>query len=115
MNGELLLKGYKFPQKLILNLSDKTVITGQDKFVGYEIFNMLESFFNRKAFSDYYLDCDITLILNGNKLSGDEFVVFRLHPIVSLTEELKISKKSILGQIVNELFPDAKETFSPLV
>lgn len=114
MNGELLLKGYKFPEKRILNLQDKTILTGDDDFTAFEIFNMLESYFNRKAFSDHYLDRDTVLILNGNKLSGDEFAVFRLHPSVDLSEELKISKKSILGQVVIELFPIQDINFSPI-
>lgn len=114
MNGELILKGYKFSKKLILNLQDKTVLTGKDNFMAFEIFNMLESYFNRKVFSDYYLDMDTLLILNGNKLSGNEFSVFRMHPTVNLTEELKISKKSVLGQVVNELFPESSDKTFPV-
>lgn len=114
MNGELLLKGYKFPEKLLLNLLDKTIITGEDTFTVFEIFNMLENYFSRKAFSDHYLDQGTVLVLNGNKLSGDEFAVFRLRPVVNLAEELKITKKSILGQVVQALFPQTNNTL-PLI
>lgn len=106
MNGELLLQGYKFSEKLILNLQDKTVLTGEDTFTVFEIFNMLENYFNRKDFSDYYLDQGTILILNGNKLSGAEFAVFRLRPVLNLSEELKISKRSILGQAMQAIFSD---------
>lgn len=115
MNGELLMKGYKFPEKLMLNLQDKTVLTGEDTFLAFEIFNMLENYFNRKAFSDYYLDKGTILILNGNKLSGSEFAVFRIHPIVNLADELKISKKSILGQAIQASFEDNTESMSKLM
>lgn len=114
MNGELLLKGYKFSEKIILNLQSKTVLAGEDTFTAFEIFNMLESYFNRKAFSDYYLDKGAIMILNGNKLSGEEFAVFRLRPTVNLTEELKINKKSLLGQVLYALFPVDSESI-PLI
>jgi len=109
MNGELLIKGYKFPKTCILNFQDRTVITGDDTFTIFELFNMLENYFCKKDFSDYYLDKGTLLILNGNVLSGDEFIVFRLSPMVSLAEELKITKKSILGQVVSSLFEDKDE------
>jgi hypothetical protein len=98
MNGELLLNGFKFPEKLTLNLQNMTVLTGEDSFLAFEIFNMLESYFSRKNFSDYYLDNNTVLVLNGNKLSGSEFVVFRLSPVANIAEELRLSKKSLLGQ-----------------
>lgn len=109
MNGELLLKGYKFSEKLVLNLLDKTVLTGEDFFTTYEIFNMLENYFNRKTFSDYYLDKGTILILNGNKLSGDEFAVFRIRPTINFSEELKISKKSVLGQVLHAIFEEISD------
>lgn len=109
MNGELILKGYKFTEKLILNLQDKTVLTGEDSFTAFEVFNMLENYFNRKSFSEYYLDNGTILILNGNKLSGSEFVVFRMRPVVNLAEELKISKKSILGQVLHNVFDEGSD------
>lgn len=114
MNGELLLKGYKFPEKLVLNFQDKTVLTGEDTFTAFEIFNMLENYFNRKAFSDHYLDQGTVLILNGNKLSGDEFAVFRLRPVVDLAEEIKITKKSIFGQVIQAIFADTNNKL-PLI
>lgn len=72
---------------------------------------MLESYFNRKAFSDYYLDKGTILILNGNKLSDEEFAVFRISPIVNLTEEIKVSKKSILGLALHAVFEDSSDEF----
>ena len=52
MDGELCVKGYKFNKSLHLNLQKNTVITGDDDFIGHELFNMLESFFNKQNFSD---------------------------------------------------------------
>ncbi len=115
MNGELLLKGYKFPRQLVLNFLDRTVITGEDTFTAFEIFNMLENYFSRKTFSDYYLDKGTVLILNGSMLSCEEFAVFRLRPTINLAEELKISKKSIVGQAAAALFPESKSSFAPIV
>ena len=115
MNGELLLKGYKFPRQLVLNFLDKTVITGEDTFTAFEIFNMLENYFSRKTFSDYYLDKGTVLILNGSVLSCEEFAVFRLHPTINLAEELKITKKSVVGQVAAALFPESKSSFAPVV
>ena len=100
MNGELCVKGYKFSKALHLNLQKNTVITGDDDFVGFELFNMLESFFNKQSFSDGFLDSGMAIVLNGNMLSGSEFAVYRIPPVVNIGEELKITKKSILGQML---------------
>lgn len=115
MDGELLMKGYKFSNKLMLNLQDKTIVTGSDGFIAYEMFNMIERYFNRKNFSEHYLDQGTVLILNGNRLSGGEFVVFRIPPIVNLAEELKISKKSIIGQGLQAVFCDEEEQMIKLL
>lgn len=115
MNGELLLNGFKFPEKLILNLQNMTVLTGEDSFLAFEIFNMLESYFNRKKFSDYYLDNNTVLILNGSKLSGSEFVVFRLNSVVNIVEELKLSKKSLVGQAMQVVFDEHIDTMPEFI
>lgn len=115
MNGELLLKGYKFSRKIVLNLQDKTVLTGEDTFTAFEVFNMMENYFNRKNFSEYFFDKGTTLILNGNVLSGEEFVVFRLRPIIDLSEELKINKRSILGQAMQTVFAGADDKITEVM
>ena len=101
MNGELCVKGYKFSKALHINLQKNTVITGDDAYVGYELFNMLENFFNKQSFSDGFLDAGMAVVLNGNMLSGSEFAVYRIPPVVNIGEELKITKKSILGQMLD--------------
>ena len=100
MDGELCVKGYKFNKSLHLNLQKNTVITGDDDFIGHELFNMLESFFNKQNFSDGVLDAGLAVILNGNRLSGSEFAVYRIPPVVNIGEELKITKSSILGKML---------------
>ena len=100
MDGELCVKGYKFNKALHLNLQKNTVITGEDDFVGHELFNMLENFFNKQNFSDGVLAAGLSVILNGNRLSGSEFAVFRIPPVVNIGEELKITKSSILGKML---------------
>lgn len=109
MDGELLLTGYKFKEKLSLNLQSKTILTGDDTFTIHEIFNMIDNYFNRQAFSDFYLDTGVVMVLNGNILRADEFAVFRLSPIIDLSGELKVSKKSILGQVIRVLFDHSSD------
>ena len=50
MEGELLIKGYKFDNDIRINLQSKTVIVGDNSFIVYEVFNMLEKYFNKKDF-----------------------------------------------------------------
>ena len=69
MDGELLIKGYKFDNDIRINLQSKTVIVGDNSFIVYEVFNMLEKYFNKKDFSEYYLNNNTTLVINELKLS----------------------------------------------
>ena len=104
MDGELLIKGYKFDNDIRINLQSKTVIVGDNSFIVYEVFNMLEKYFNKKDFSEYYLNNNTTVIINELKLSGNEFIVFRMKPLCDLNEELKLTKKSFAGKYFNEEF-----------
>ena len=104
MEGELLIKGYKFDNDIRINLQSKTVIVGDDSFIVFEVFNMLEKYFNKKDFSEYYLNNNTTVIINELKLSGNEFIVFRMKPLCDLNEELKLTKKSFAGKYFNEEF-----------
>lgn len=104
MDGELLIKGYKFDNDIRINLQSKTVIVGDNSFIVYEVFNMLEKYFNKKDFSEYYLNNNTTLVINELKLSGNEFIVFRMKPLCDLNEELKLTKKSFAGKYFNEEF-----------
>lgn len=104
MDGELLIKGYKFDNDIRINLQSKTVIVGDDSFIVFEVFNMLEKYFNKKDFSEYYLNNNTTLVINELKLSGNEFIVFRMKPLCDLNEELKLTKKSFAGKYFNEEF-----------
>ena len=104
MDGELLIKGYKFDNDIRINLQSKTVIVGDNSFIVFEVFNMLEKYFNKKDFSEYYLNNNTTVIINELKLSGNEFIVFRMKPLCDLNEELKLTKKSFAGKYFNEEF-----------
>ena len=104
MEGELLIKGYKFDNDIRINFQSKTVIVGDDSFIVFEVFNMLEKYFNKKDFSEYYLNNNTTVIINELKLSGNEFIVFRMKPLCDLNEELKLTKKSFAGKYFNEEF-----------
>ena len=104
MDGELLIKGYKFDNDIRINFQSKTVIVGDDSFIVFEVFNMLEKYFNKKDFSEYYLNNNTTLVINELKLSGNEFIVFRMKPLCDLNEELKLTKKSFAGKYFNEEF-----------
>ena len=104
MDGELLIKGYKFDNDIRINLQSKTVIVGDDSFIVFEVFNMLEKYFNKKDFSEHYLNNNTTVIINELKLSGNEFIVFRMKPLCDLNEELKLTKKSFAGKYFNEEF-----------
>ncbi len=104
MEGELLIKGYKFDNDIRINFQSKTVIVGDNSFIVYEVFNMLEKYFNKKDFSEYYLNNNTTLVINELKLSGNEFIVFRMKPLCDLNEELKLTKKSFAGKYFNEEF-----------
>ena len=104
MDGELLIKWYKFDNDIRINLQSKTVIVGDNSFIVYEVFNMLEKYFNKKDFSEYYLNNNTTVIINELKLSGNEFIVFRMKPLCDLNEELKLTKKSFAGKYFNEEF-----------
>ena len=104
MDGELLIKGYKFDNDIRINFQSKTVIVGDNSFIVFEVFNMLEKYFNKKDFSEYYLNNNTTLVINELKLSGNEFIVFRMKPLCDLNEELKLTKKSFAGKYFNEEF-----------
>ena len=104
MEGELLIKGYKFDNDIRINFQSKTVIVGDDSFIVFEVFNMLEKYFNKKDFSEYYLNNNTTVIINELKLSGNEFIVFRMKPLCDINEEVKLTKKSFAGKYFNEEF-----------
>ena len=50
MEGELLIKGYKFDNDIRINLQSKTVIVGDNSFIVFEVFNMLKNILTKKIF-----------------------------------------------------------------
>lgn len=110
MDGILTLQGYKFTQKIHLNFQDRTIIIG-DSYLCHEVLNMLEQYFNRKNFSDYYLHNNLSLVFNGKLVAPSEYLVFRISPLANLVEEIKLAKKSLLGQVLSENFAEDTKLF----
>lgn len=112
MDGTLILGGYKLKKRVYLNLQKLTILTSHDD--GYTpviIFDLLQSYFNKKDFSDKFLNDGILVALNENNLSVQDFVVFRLEPKVSLENEIKITKKTVFGQILNQKFNKIQKAY----
>ena len=79
MNGEWIVYGYKFHKKVHLNLSDRVVFLSSGNYeLVYNVFNFMCKFFNKQNFSDVYLDAGTGLISYGSKLTGIEFLLFRV-------------------------------------
>lgn len=116
MNGEWIVYGYKFHKKVHLNLSDRVAFLSFGNYdLVYNVFNFMSKFFNKQNFSDVYLDAGTGIIGNGNKLTGNEFLFFRIPPIVNAVEELKILKKSLLGQLMLHVFSAEEKRFETVM
>lgn len=112
MDGTLLLAGYKLKQKLYLNLQKHTLlITHSDYYTPVIIFDLLERYFTKKDFSDKYLREGIKIKLNNDNLVPSDYIVYRLKPIIDLEAEIKIVKKTILGQLLEQQYRDKEEVF----
>lgn len=114
MDGVLTVRGFKFREDLYLNLQNKTIITG-DSYTVHELFNMLEKYFTRKNFSEHYLQAGVSFVLEGRALPIGEYLVFRIKPFVDLSEELKIGKRTLLGQILENIFNKQEKSLNNLL
>lgn len=112
MEGILLLDGYKLSKRIYINLQKITILTAHsDYYTPVIIFDLLENYFNKKDFSDTFLSKGIYVSLNEKKINPQDLMVFRMKPIVNLENELKITKKTILGQILNQRFCERQELY----
>ena len=111
MDGTLFLEGYKLKHRISLNLQQYTILLSHsDMFTPTVLFDMIERYFNKQNFSDTYQK-GVHLRLNEKKLSPTDFQVWRIHPTVNAEEEIKIAKKTLLGQYLEQLYRDKQEIF----
>ena len=116
MNGEMMLYGYRFKKKIQLNFSNRMVFLSAGEYsLVYNIFEFLERFFNRKHFSDVFLDKGLGVYLNGSPMKDSEFTVYRLPALIQGGEELKVLKKNLLGRFVQHLFTEKAEDLQQVV
>lgn len=112
MDGILLLTGYKLKQQIYLNLQKYTLlVTHSDYYTPVVIFDLLESYFTKNNFSDKYLNTGIQISLNNDKLISSDYIVYRLKPMIDLEAEIKIVKKTILGQFLEQKYRDKNTLF----
>lgn len=116
MEGIFSLDGYKLNKRIYINLQKVTILTAHnDYYTPVIIFDLLDSFFNKKDFSDTFLNKGVFVSLNEKKLNPQDLIVFRLRPTVNLENELKITKKTILGQILNQKFCEKQDIYNKVL
>lgn len=112
MDGMLLLEGYKLKQAVYLNLQKHTIfITHSDYYTPVVMFDLLERYFGKKDFSEKYLQSNIQISLNNDKLMPTDYIVYRIKPVIDLEAETKIVKKSVLGQFLEQKYRDQEDVF----
>lgn len=113
MDGILFLEGYKLKHRICLNLQKHTVLVSHsDMFTPPILFDLIERYFNKKNFSNAYLEQGIHIRLNEKTLAPTDFQVWRIRPWVDLDGEIKIVKKTLLGQYLEQLYRDKEDIFS---
>ena len=111
MDGIFFLEGYKLKHRIVLNLQKHTVLLSHsDMFTPPVLFDMIERYFNKQNFSDVY-QTNVHIRLNEKKLSPTDFQVWRIRPTVNVEEEIKIAKKTLLGQYLEQLYRDKQNIF----
>lgn len=116
MEGIFSLDGYKLNKRIYINLQKVTILTAHnDYYTPVIIFELLDSYFNKKDFSDTFLNKGVFVSLNEKKLNPQDLIVFRLRPTVNLENELKITKKTILGQILNQKFCEKQDIYNKVL
>lgn len=116
MEGIFSLDGYKLNKRIYINLQRVTILTAHnDYYTPVIIFDLLDSYFNKKDFSDTFLNKGVFVSLNEKKLNPQDLIVFRLRPTVNLENELKITKKTILGQILNQKFCEKQDIYNKVL
>lgn len=112
MDGILFLEGYKLKHRINLNLQKHTVLLSHsDMFTPVILFDLIERYFNKHNFSDTYLEQGIHIRLNEKTLAPTDFQVWRISPWVNIEEEIKIVKKTLLGQYLEQLYRDKEDVF----
>lgn len=116
MEGIFSLDGYKLNKRIYINLQKVTILTAHnDYYTPVIIFDLLDSYFNKKDFSDTFLNKGVFVSLNEKKLNPQDLIVFRLRPTVNLENELKITQKTILGQILNQKFCEKQDIYNKVL
>lgn len=116
MEGIFSFDGYKLNKRIYINLQKVTILTAHnDYYTPVIIFDLLDSYFNKKDFSDTFLNKGVFVSLNEKKLNPQDLIVFRLRPTVNLENELKITKKTILGQILNQKFCEKQDIYNKVL
>lgn len=113
MDGILFLEGYKLKHRLCLNLQKHTVLLSHaDMYTPAIMFDLIERYFNKKNFSDTYLEQGIHIALNEKNLAPTDFQVWRIRPWINMENEIKIVKKTLLGQYLEQLYQDKEDIFA---
>ena len=111
MDGILFLEGYKLKHRIALNLQKHTVLLSHsDLFTPTILFDMIERYFNKQNFSDTY-QSKVSIRLNEKTLSPTDFQVWRIRPTVNIEQDIKIAKKTLLGQYLEQLYCDKQAVF----
>ena len=111
MDGTLFLEGYKLKHRISLNLQKHTVLLSHsDMFTPTILFDTIERYFNKQNFSDAYQK-SVHIRLNERKPAPTDFQVWRIRPTVNAEEEIKIAKKTLLGQYLEQLYRDKQTIF----
>ena len=112
MDGILFVNGYKLKQRICLNLQKHTVIIAHsDMYTPTILFDLIERYFAKQNFSDTYLKQGIHIRLNEKVLPPSALCVRRIRPTVNIEDELKIVKKTILGQYLEQLYRNQEDLF----
>lgn len=112
MDGILFVEGYKLRSRICLNLQKHTIITSHsDMYTPTILFDLIERYFAKQNFSDTYLKQGIHIRLNEKVLPPSALCVRRIRPTVNIEDELKIAKKTLLGQYLEQRYRDQHDTF----
>lgn len=107
MIGDMQIESRNLAHFESINLQEVTILVGEDTGVGNQVLRSIYCYFNSGEKSN--IGNSTTIRINGEIIATDAYEVLYLSPNIDAEYFIKITKKSLLGNCLENIFDDISE------
>ena len=105
--GDMQIEGGNLDHLESINLQEVTILVGEDTGVGNQVLRSIYCYFNTGE--KFNLGNSTTIRINGEVIATDAYEVLYLSPNIDADYLIKITKKSLLGNCLENIFDEISE------